>query len=196
VNQKGFGVIYILVGVLILAVVTGGAYYLGKSTAPKPSIPVVSQTPQPTASSQVTPSPTPYSITSWKTYTSSSYSLKYPANLYIHEYNDDYQDLVIGDIPNPQMRGSLTPKVYLTVGFYNQSMPKSFPYTNGSDKNDTIMPYPTNGYTGIRGKQTSPLGLGEAVYLQNPNGGYAVLSLQIGDINIFNQILSTFKFTQ
>ena len=36
--QKGFGVIYILVGILILGLVTGGAYYLGK----------VNSTPQPT----------------------------------------------------------------------------------------------------------------------------------------------------
>lgn len=36
--QKGFSAILILIGVVILGLVIGGAYYLGRSTSPKTSI--------------------------------------------------------------------------------------------------------------------------------------------------------------
>ena len=88
--QKGVGVIYILVGVLILAAI-GGAYYLGKSSTPKPSTPVVSQTPKPTPSSTLDTNPAPTGAgetvytesdrsANWKTYTNTKYgfSFKYP----------------------------------------------------------------------------------------------------------------------
>lgn len=45
--QKGQGLIFVIVGILVAAIIAGGAYYLGRSTSPKPSpAPVVSQTPQ------------------------------------------------------------------------------------------------------------------------------------------------------
>ena len=71
--QKGLGAIYILVGVLILGLVAGGAYYFGKSSTPKSSpTPIVSQTPS--------PSSTPDETANWKTYTNNNlgYSLKLP----------------------------------------------------------------------------------------------------------------------
>lgn len=48
-RQKGQALIWIIVGVLVIAAVAGGAYYLGKQTTPKPSPnPVVTpQTSQP-----------------------------------------------------------------------------------------------------------------------------------------------------
>ncbi len=72
--QKGSVVIYILVGILILAAL-GGAYYFGKSQSVKPvaTLPanpvVTSQTPQPIAQ-----------IANWKTYTNDElqYTFKYP----------------------------------------------------------------------------------------------------------------------
>lgn len=73
--QKGLGVIYILVGVLILGLVVGGAYYLGKQTP-------TSKTPNPVVISQTpTPSPSPSDETAnWQTYTNTKYnfSIKYP----------------------------------------------------------------------------------------------------------------------
>lgn len=77
--QKGQILIWIIVGSLLIAL-AGGAYYLGRSTSPKPqATPVVSQTPQPTPS----PSSSPDETANWKTYTNSKYgySVKYPPNL-------------------------------------------------------------------------------------------------------------------
>lgn len=51
--QKGFAPIIILVGIVVLAGVAGGAYYFGKSQAPKPQLPNPVVTSQ---ASQVTPS--------------------------------------------------------------------------------------------------------------------------------------------
>ena len=81
--QKGQVLVFLLVGILILAA-AGGAYIFGKSTSPKPSAnPVVtSQTPQPISSP--TPDETVYTEASrsanWKTYNSIGYTFKYPAN--------------------------------------------------------------------------------------------------------------------
>ena len=73
-KQKGFTLILILVGIVIIASVAGGAYYFGKSQMSKPQPPnpmVTSQTPQPT------PSPT-NEIVNWKTYTNKKLSFRYP----------------------------------------------------------------------------------------------------------------------
>ncbi|MBI4035555.1 hypothetical protein HY383_01275 [Candidatus Daviesbacteria bacterium] len=66
--QKGFASVLVLIGILVLTAVAGGAYYLGKSqvTKPQPQNPVVV-------------SPTPDETANWKTYTSQyGYSFKYP----------------------------------------------------------------------------------------------------------------------
>jgi hypothetical protein len=80
-------------------------------------------------------------------------------------------------------------------------MPQTFPYTNGSDKNNTIKSYTVNSFTGIRGKQSSEAGMEDVVYLQNQNGGYASLILtpskdQIKSEDIFTTVLSSFKFIE
>lgn len=84
--QKGQVLIFLLVGILIIAGI-GGAFYLGRQTTPKSStIPAVtSQTPQPT------PSPSDETA-NWKTYTNSKlgYAIKYPAEKFI--------DCSIGDM--------------------------------------------------------------------------------------------------
>lgn len=54
VNQKGFAPIFILIGIVVLVGILGGAYYIGTQTTAKPfQNPVVSQTPEssPTSSS-------------------------------------------------------------------------------------------------------------------------------------------------
>lgn len=89
--QKGQISIFLLVGILIIAV-AGGAYFLGKSTSPKPTATptVISQTPQPTA----TPSSTPDETAKWKTYIgetaytndgSSTFQIKYPSEWQIED---------------------------------------------------------------------------------------------------------------
>lgn len=78
-NQKGLALILILVGVLLIAAVAGGVYYLGQQSNQNQT--VFSPVSQPTPSSaQLLVSPTPDEITNWKTYTNNEYQLelKYP----------------------------------------------------------------------------------------------------------------------
>lgn len=76
--QKGQGVIFLVIGIVISAVVVGGAYYLGRQTTskPVPAFITTSQNTQPTS----VPSAGSGEITSWKTYTNTvyNYQFKYP----------------------------------------------------------------------------------------------------------------------
>ena len=103
--------IFLLVGILILAA-AGGAYFLGRSTSPKPSAtPVVSpaspaqrgeQTPQPTSTpspSNTSPAPTGTAETAnWKTYTNTAfgYSIKFP-DTYAVSSQSDKEKSQLGD---------------------------------------------------------------------------------------------------
>ncbi len=90
--QKGQTLIFLLIGILIIA---GGAFYLGKSSTPKPSPgPVVTAQPvsqsTPVPSSIPDTSPTPAGLldtANWKTYKSNAFkfSVKYPNNWQILE---------------------------------------------------------------------------------------------------------------
>lgn len=76
--QKGFSAIIILVAVLIILAVVGGAYYLGRQTTPKSQ----SQSPVVTSQLSSSPSPTSNETVNWKTYTNKKYHLafNYPPN--------------------------------------------------------------------------------------------------------------------
>lgn len=78
--QKGSTLIFLLIGILVIA---GGAFYLGRSSTPKPPpTPVAtSQTPQPTPP----PSTTSDETVNWKIYKNDQYKIefKYPNNLKI-----------------------------------------------------------------------------------------------------------------
>lgn len=83
--QKGQALIFLLVGILVI-VVAGGAFYLGRQTTPKssPVSVVTSQTPQPTTNTN--PESTSSAETSdWKIYTNNefNYTMKYPNDLEI-----------------------------------------------------------------------------------------------------------------
>ncbi len=88
-RQRGFAPIIILVGILVIAVVAGGAYYFGTRnsviTQPQSQNPLVTSTPQTTVIPQTIPSPTTSSsnldTANWKTYTNSKYGIliNYPA---------------------------------------------------------------------------------------------------------------------
>ncbi len=90
-KQKGFAPIIILVGVLVIAVVVGGVYFLGKQATPK-----TSQSLQPTTQPTIQPTTVPPILTpnvnsaptgaeeaaDWKTYTNTKYgfSFQYPSD--------------------------------------------------------------------------------------------------------------------
>ncbi len=80
--QKGQALVFILVGVLILAAIAGGAYYLGRQTTPKPqtSNPVVtSSTPQPSPSQYKTTNLT--SGFNWEEH----FTIKYPPGFLVND---------------------------------------------------------------------------------------------------------------
>lgn len=88
--QKGFVPILILLGVLVIAGLVGGAFYLGKSanlqkTAPGPVITPQTQTPSPKVSALPLQTLTPITdeTTTWKTYTNSKigFEIKYPPDI-------------------------------------------------------------------------------------------------------------------
>lgn len=78
----------ILVGILVIVAIAGGAYYLGTQKTPTTQVQnpvIISQTPQPTAISQITPTSSPNPVdgtTSWKTYEYGSFTFKYPSSYY------------------------------------------------------------------------------------------------------------------
>ncbi len=90
-NQKGFSPLVIILGIILIIGIAGGAYYFGKSQTKKPeasSSPnpmVVSQTPQPI----ITPSSSPDETSSWKIYTNAKngFSIKYPNNVRVGKEN-------------------------------------------------------------------------------------------------------------
>lgn len=100
-KQKGF-VQFIILGVVVLAVVAAGAFYLGKQTSTRPVLPQDQVlTPQATPSF----SPTADEAANWKTYTNSEYnfSFKYPPLWNIKEIlpKERYDALEI-DIQSPR----------------------------------------------------------------------------------------------
>jgi hypothetical protein len=136
-------------------------------------------------------------MANWKIYSNDKFSLKYPANLKVYSYTKETNSpIALSDLSNPSdvpIKISAEGHTIIGVQYFTQKMPTSFPYSNGSDKNDTIQPYSINGYSGIRGKLTSTIGEGESVLLQN-NTGYIDFTLEIGNSQTFDQILSTFQF--
>lgn len=135
----------------------------------------------------------------WKTYTSkyNTYSIKYPQGWYIYEYKQG-GGTGISDIPNPEnMPQTISPRghTHIIVG---ELFPSSRIFKDASSIEVSI-----NSYAGVRREvgastnQTDSWGLGEVVDFYNPNGGNNVeITKYVDDKQMFDQILSTFKFTQ
>lgn len=125
--QKGQILIWIIVGAMIIAA-AGGAYFLGRSTSPKPPTTptVVSQTPQPT------PTPSADETANWKTLTSEElgFSIKYPNTWSIKPVPQSPTD------PNPPREG-----IYMVTDQASTLAPESstpnplpLPYSIGFNK--------------------------------------------------------------
>lgn len=112
--QRGYSLILILAGIVVIMALVGGAYYLGRSNTPKlsPNPVITSEFPKPSPTAVVTsetPVPTPVSslfpdeTANWPVYKNSTFGfqLKYPPNWLVHEQpKDQYRALDLSIIPN------------------------------------------------------------------------------------------------
>lgn len=209
--QKGQILIWIIIGVMVTAV-AGGAYYLGRSSSPKPSpIPtVVSQTPQPTLSQ----TPTPDETANWRTYTSTSgkFTIKYPI---------EWKVLNGGSLSTGTEIVSFGPNITgvtedLNIKMWIQMQSATNPNSsikNAEDyKNSLVKGYSSNPNSnisvtaatvdGVSGFKLSYIDSGVKItnILIDKNGlVYSIAIRQTTpyseqDLQIFNQILSTFRF--
>ncbi|MDP2692978.1 MAG: PsbP-related protein [bacterium] len=194
----------ILFIVILLLVVGGGAYYLGakqnkqivedKLTVQNQQVAEnnnVTKNKLTTQNEQKQITPTPDPTANWKTYMSkyNTYSIKYPQNWYIYEYKQG-GGTGISDIPNPEdMPHTISPQGHtlIIVGELFPSIP--------IPKDASSKQFSINSYTGLRSDQTTSYGSGEIVDFYNPNRGNNVeLAKYVDENNMFDQILSTFKF--
>lgn len=204
-NQKGFTLLILLLGIILIIGIACGAYYFRISQIQKPQNPIIaSQAPQPT----ITLSSNPNRTTDWKTYASSPnfYSIQYPSNFYVHEYKDSSIDktgntlgsIDFSDTPYDKRRIGGGTEITITLGGNIKNiLSKIIPYDNGRSDNPTLKTYTINGYSGVRAQNIQGI---DFVRLDNPRGGGVYLDLYNGSNSedakqIFNQILSTFKFT-
>jgi hypothetical protein len=170
----------------------------------------ITPTPISTMSSQLTPTPAPDMTADWKTYISddNKFSIKYPSNWYLNKTNMCPLSCIdISDVSNSLDMSFYTSHkghTSVAVNENNGVMLTNFPYLQTvqndlqkiSNPNPTIKKFSINSYTGIRGETSDPsMGIGEAVYLSNPKGGWVSIIKFVDDNRIFDQILSTFRFT-
>lgn len=184
--------IILIVGIAILFLIVSlaGGYFL---FAPKSKIADKPTTSVAPTTTQISPTTNP--MANWKTINYSIFSIKYPTLLHVSSkdtctYISDIEEPL--DIPSKTSPGNHT---VISICTYNQTMPTSFPYTNGSAANHTIRQYSANDLSGIQGQTTSTLGTENVVFIKNPQGGYVDIRRMLGDQNLFQEILSTFKFT-
>lgn len=208
--QKGFAPLILLVGILVIIGVAGGAYYFGKFQALKSQLPnsvVTSQTPKPTTSA-ISPTPTGTDETTnpdstganWKEYRTTYYVLNYPSN-----WNTGIPDMDASEQNlDHTYFGNSSDLYILGISVYGQQSWERMKNLLGltiSSKEGTqeidfkgIKGFKRQGYFGENGNDYG------FIILINSNGKvYQIAALQRtnkGDYTKYiDQILSTFKFT-
>lgn len=214
--QKGFSVILILVAVVILVAIAGGAFFLGRQTSPAQTIsspsPVPSQQVPVETPKQVSPSPVDETA-NWKTYTSTNanFSFKYPSEwplvnipkfdqcsvcieglTFSHNYNSNSSDLNIATILVFKEENIKSLDDYVKIHVKGDQSKVNLQYTNvGGEK---AVSYKLSG--GI-----PPLPVIE--YAVFKNGLYYIIRLEDSvetnknkskNQELFDKMLSTFKF--
>lgn len=213
--QKGQATVLILVGILVIAVVASGAFYLGRQTTPKLSpTPVASQLSSPTDTSPV---PTGTGETAnWKTYTNdkNGFSLQYPRDLTVSEENswitftnDPHGTTQVKDV-SKYVHISLTVKTIQTStdlkDFIKQDTLRELPSgTKGSIISGSINPYTQSGLSGFSFDATIE-SVSKHIYLKKDNkvlifilSGYQSGSNyreSPGEEKILDIMISTLKF--
>lgn len=215
-SQKGQTGVLILIGILIIALVAGGAYYFGRQTGPK-----LQTTPTPNASpANASPVPNGTGETAnQKTYTTTKYGylFKYPTNWKVTENSSGPVQLSItspdfstspggeaGDItesgvsviifqyPNDSNVNNLTVDKLLTQQYSPKELASLAQYKSKISGLDAIV-LVKKGYD-----------FGDELIATFYKDGYAYNitmavrkdSLTENDTKLFNQILFTFRFTQ
>ncbi len=185
--KKGFTQILIL-GLVAAVFLLGGTYFWKRMQKPPIQL-TPSNIPKPSASPSVTPTPTSESTSSvdtsnWKTYTNETYkySLKYPDSYEVKGWGDN---VCLEKKSDGNCAASILSYAY-------GPMPTKFPDDNGSADQE-IKQLNRNGIVGITGQYISNgIKSGPVAHIKNPFGGYIYLN---ADKPLFDQILSTFKFT-
>lgn len=212
-KQKGFSVILILVGIFIISgVIISGAYYLGTLKS-KPQNPMVtSQTPQ----------PTPDETANWKTYISTwgNFKFKYPNEWRIVEEREESYSMTLDNQKDQTSIESVS--ISISTGIYNITEeeftnPQSWYWLNrtGAAKASPIKATPLE-IGGKKAMKWDPehydptlknyprrVSTNYEIWLGGSNKRGMSISLIYAEanpksrevLNIFDKILSTFKFT-
>lgn len=205
--QRGFFEILVL-ALVIIAAVAGGAYYFGTQ---KGSIPFVSK-------SSPTPSPSADPTSNWKTYTNTkfNYSLKYPTDWVVaKECPQDPQCDPIDEstsIDSTEKFGPAHEPLQYYLSILNHDNPGKLNFydlvTGDSKELKEIFVYTTDTINGMIVFRTNTLASGfgcEWAYFQRQDKSFVSIDLcpynkedpyqeQERFYNTFNKILTTFKF--
>jgi len=198
-TRRGFAAPFILIGVLVLLLALGGAYYLGKSSPSSPTLP------QPAVS---TPTPSAIDQTAnWERYQNVAYSIRYPSDFSISQTEPN---IVRFEKWGPTQRADepFFDGVVLSIDMNSDGK------TAGKFAESIIgrsigpsklvkKPTPVT-FAGVRGTAFAlqALGTEEYIVLESPRGFVMSISYLVidpgnrGYRKTLDQILSTFKFTQ
>lgn len=219
-QSKGFAVVYILIGTIVIAgAIVGGAYLVKQTTNFKPkAINLVAQpTPATKPQTSITIVPTGLlpkvtknnedltpekakqiisldETANWKTYTSEKFSYKYPANYFVKE-SVKGMIVIVANEDTPIQNAEISIDIRL-INFYD-NFDKAVNHTK-EGLTDPKIEEINNGVK-ISGKVGSGFGQGsqETVALLRYKQGAVSVETTTADLDklkIFDQILSTFKF--
>ena len=202
--QRGFAPILIVLLIGIALVVAGGAYYFGLDHGFEKS---VSQTPQITSPTPIVSESTSSADTAnWKTYTNNQYKyyIKYPSNwLTANSDGDFYNDEYFSDPGiDKNLHQRITIRVIKYVGPKWKNSKEYFDEIYQNSTKLTILGLPAAKEIVNGGKPNSETYYSTNIYIYMDNLVYVLSnsSTEKATVDkyepIFDQILSTFKFTQ
>jgi len=209
-QTKSSSKLLVIIGVLAVLLLTlGSGYYVLQSQTQKP-------TPSPTLVSTVSPSPAPTTdpTANWKTYKNSKYGfeVQYPTDWYAKEYQDFF--LLFGKSPEPKELFPLIhpwPDLYIatsTTLLTEQELNKSNIEQGATIEGQSLnqRKYTVTTFAGVKANQRVGLSSGlvdsnqiTQISFNHNNYGWTIsypnTDYKGNHLAIYDQILSTFKFT-